>query len=154
MLTWLHLGTIARSIFWGCLEISAQVVSASLPCMMPLFVSLRNQERRLFSKYRHNQYRDHKSSGVDGGADPKLSRSRRIRDVFSLGGADPLPEGFELSVPGGTVNDDHFDMRLIDAVPKSSDRIEVTDQIDQVSESITDRDVSGQPTAKAVASRR
>ena len=121
--------------------------------MMPLIVTVINKERRLFSKYRHNQYRD-KSSGADGGVSPKPSRSRKIRDAFSLGGADPLPEGFSLSVPGGTVNDDHFDMRLIDAVPKSSDRIEVTDQIEQVSELIADGDVSRQPTAKGVVSRR
>lgn len=120
--------------------------------MMPLFVIVLNKERRLLSKYRHNQYRDHRSSGAGRGAEPKLPRPRQIRDVFSLGGADPLPEGFTLSVAGGMANDDHFDMRLIDTLPKSSDRIEVTGKIKQVSNRITDRDASRQPSAKGVPS--
>lgn len=121
--------------------------------MMPLVLALFNKERRFFSKYRDNQYqyRDHKSSGADGRADAKSSNPRKIRDMFSLGDADPLPEGFTITVAGTMAhNDDHFDMRLIDGVPKSSERIEVTDKIEQVSERITDQDQSRQPSAQGL----
>lgn len=111
----------------------------------------RIKERRLFSKYRSRQYRsnrdrDHKYGTDDKGADPKQSRPRKIRDIFSLGSADPLPEGFTVTVAGVRANDDHFDMRLIEPVDRSSERIE------QMSERITGTDGSRQVNAEGFPS--
>ena len=127
--------------------------------MMPLILALMNKERRLFSKYRSrqyrsNQYRDQKYGAGDKGADPKLSQPRRIRGIFSLGSAEPLPEGFTITAAGVRANDDHFDLRLIEPVDQSSERIEVTDKIEQVSERITGTDGSRQASAEAFPSVR
>lgn len=125
--------------------------------MMPLILALLNKERRLLSKYRSrqhrsNQYRDHKYGAGDKGADPKQSQPRKIRDIFSLGSADPLPEGFTVTVDGVMANNDHFDMRLLEPVHRSSERIEVTDKIQPVSKQITGMDESPQASAEVFPS--
>lgn len=157
MLTQLNLGTIAPAIFWGCLEISCQIISANVPSLMPLFVALFNKERRMSqryrdkkyqaSKYRVNQYHDEKNS------DPKPSTPRN-RDLLSLGNAEPLPESMGMSMPGAVENDDHYDMRLIDANKKSAEKIVVTDKIEQVSEPATENDVSRQHSTEGLSPGR
>lgn len=155
MLTRYTSGTMARAIFWGCLEISSQIVSGNMPSLMPFFIALLKKERRMSNKYRDhrywaNQYRGSQRTRDESGSELKPSKPRKPRDLLSLGSADLLPEGLEVPLAGAIANDDHYDMRLIDTVKKSSEGIVVTDEIEQVSVPASEMDVSRQPSAEVM----
>ena len=102
------------------------------------------------NKYRANHLRDGVHPGNKNGQGPKSSNSWKPRDLFSLGSADPLPEGVEMFMTGANANGDHYDTRLIDTVKKSPEGIVIVDKIERVIEPASEMDVSRQPSAEGL----
>lgn len=99
-------------------------------------------------KDRDNEDQNYRHHGAEKVMGPKSRRSRKICGFLSLGAADALPESVKMDLGGPSMKDDQYDMRLIDIVKKSSERIVITDRIEQVSEPVTE--VSRQPSAEGL----
>ncbi|MCJ1462477.1 hypothetical protein MMC07_001079 [Pseudocyphellaria aurata] len=126
-LTW----SISSSILWGCLEISTQVVSACIPSLMPLFLSvMRKGRRNKESGPEPNSEGKKKKS-----AEPRKPRSYRFLSLLSLGDPELLPEALDLSMISRSVPNETDNLGLVEAGKRSLSGIVVTAQIDQVNES-------------------
>lgn len=132
MLTFWIQDSIAPSVLWGCLEISTQVVSACIPSLMPLVLSLFGKGRRSRDRKRYDPYQKDELSGSKQKVKPD---SNRFTDLLSLGEAEPLPEAIDPSMITRVVGpDETANLGLVEAGKRSQSGIVVTDRIEQYEE--------------------
>lgn len=116
--------TIAPPILRACLEISTQVVSACIPSLVPLILSIVGKERSSQRLQPYTRYNDDRAA-------LKSRSSNKFINMLSLSEPEPLPEGHELSELAYGDPPDSDSLRLVDTAKPTRSSVVVENPTDQ-----------------------
>lgn len=123
MLTFAATGSIAPAVLWGCLEVSIGVVSACIPSLMPLFLSLVGMKRPS-ADGRNRGYVKYENGNIKH----STNRTNRFRRFMTVRDLETLPEALDLYTITETGTQSEDDVRLVEGRQQPGD-ILVTNQI-------------------------